>query len=294
MSRSSPEDERHPLRRSTLERHAVAGPHEADDGVVSKLGRAILHRVKRRVVVAQLVDHGLQLDVVGRLDLGLELEVRVVTEADLGRHLDRRGELERLAFLGLDHVDVGLGQGHDAALDQRIAVGALEQELDRFVEDGRRPEHSLEHEPGRLAGTEAGHLRPAGQAADGLAHRSIETLGRQLDLEEHGRLGCGRDRDVHRRAIIGAGARLGRRRAQRGGRGRGRTDTPLARHRLLRPARLPFRHSPGDRVQGRAAVRSSAVAQVPVAPGLRVPLLLPVPAFPSPVPAGGSAASSAS
>ena len=29
-----------------------------------------------------------------------------------------------------------------------------------------------------------------------------------------------------------------------GGRGRGRTDTPLARHRLLRPARLPFRHSP--------------------------------------------------
>ena len=33
-----------------------------------------------------------------------------------------------------------------------------------------------------------------------------------------------------------------------GRRGRGRTDTPLTRHRLLRPARLPFRHSPVRRV----------------------------------------------
>ena len=39
-----------------------------------------------------------------------------------------------------------------------------------------------------------------------------------------------------------------------GRRGRGRTDTPLTRHRLLRPARLPFRHSPGDRVQAAAGL----------------------------------------
>src|SRR5829696_1516761 len=32
------------------------------------------------------------------------------------------------------------------------------------------------------------------------------------------------------------------------GRGGGRTLTPLTRHRLLRPARLPFRHSPAGRI----------------------------------------------
>src|SRR5947207_1718374 len=39
-------------------------------------------------------------------------------------------------------------------------------------------------------------------------------------------------------------------------RGRGRTDTPLAGHRLLRPARLPFRHSPaGSLARGDAPAR---------------------------------------
>ena len=81
---------------------------------------------------------------------------------------------------------LGLGQGHDPLLDQRVPVGALEEELHRLVEDGRRPEHALEHEPRRLARAEAGHLRAAGQPAHGLAHRSIEAFGRQLDLDEHG------------------------------------------------------------------------------------------------------------
>ena len=47
--------------------------------------------------------------------------------------------------------------------------------------------------------------------------------------------------------------RTGRPRGGRcaGGRGRGRTSTPLTRHRLLRPARLPFRHSPSAKSSGR-------------------------------------------
>ena len=45
-------------------------------------------------------------------------------------------------------------------------------------------------------------------------------------------------------------------------RGRSRTDTPLTGHRLLRPARLPFRHSPSARIappgaRGRVAAASS-------------------------------------
>ena len=39
-----------------------------------------------------------------------------------------------------------------------------------------------------------------------------------------------------------------------GRRGRGRTDTPLTRHRLLRPARLPFRHSPAASLARRGAL----------------------------------------
>ena len=50
------EDQRHPLRRATLEGHAVAGADEADHGVVAGLGGAVLDRPERGVLVAQLVD----------------------------------------------------------------------------------------------------------------------------------------------------------------------------------------------------------------------------------------------
>ena len=182
------EDERHPLGRATVERDAVLGADEADHRVVAVLGRPIVDRPERGVLVAQLVDHRLDLGVVDRLDLGREVERLVVAEDDLRRDLDRGRELERLAELGLDDVDAGLGERHDALFLERVAVGVLEEDVDRLVEDGRRSEDPLEHEPGRLAGPEAGDLGPPGQAPHGLVHRLVEALGRQLDLEEHGRL----------------------------------------------------------------------------------------------------------
>ena len=59
-----------------------------------------------RVLVAQLLDHLVDLGVVDRLDLGPEVEVAIVAELDLGAHLDGRLEAERLALLRVDDLDV--------------------------------------------------------------------------------------------------------------------------------------------------------------------------------------------
>ena len=107
------EDQRHPLGGAALERLAVAGPDERDDRVVAVLRAAALDRGQRRVLVAQLLDDLVDPGVVDRVDLGPEVEVLVVAELDLRADLDGRLEDERLALLGLDDVDLGVGQRQD-------------------------------------------------------------------------------------------------------------------------------------------------------------------------------------
>ena len=118
------EDQRHPLRAAALERLAVARPGERDHGVVAVPGAPVLDGREGRVLVAQLVDDLVDLGVVDRVDLGLEVEVLVVAERDLGADLDRRLEDERLALLGLHDLDVGVGQRQDVLLDEGLAVRA--------------------------------------------------------------------------------------------------------------------------------------------------------------------------
>ena len=71
--------------RPALERLAVARADERDDRVVAVLGAAVLDRGEGRVLVAQLLDDLVDPGVVDDLDLGLEVEVLVVAELDLGR-----------------------------------------------------------------------------------------------------------------------------------------------------------------------------------------------------------------
>ena len=81
--------------------------------------------------------------------------------------------------------------------------------------------------------------------ADGRRCRS-RADGRRCRSRADGRLPC-RVWTTSRRAPGPASALIGAPRcwcSGAGGQGRGRTDTPLTGHRLLRPARLPFRHSP--------------------------------------------------
>ena len=161
-----------------------------------------------RVLVAQLVDDVVDLGVVDRLDLGLEREVGVVAELDLGPHLDRGLEAERLALDGLDDLDVRVGQRDDVLLEDRLAVRVLDEVLDGLVEDRAGAEDALEDGARGLAGPEAGDARPAGQAADGVAHGAVELVGGDLDLEEDGALGGGGRGHLHRTASIGWADRL--------------------------------------------------------------------------------------
>ena len=177
----------------------------------------------------------------------------IVAELDLGADRDGRLEDERLALLRLEDLHVGVGQGQDVLLDQGLAVDVLHEVVDGLVEDDARAEVALEHRAGRLARPEAGDAGPPGEGADRLVEGLVQALGRDLDLEQDGRLRGSGSGDVHRPRSIG---RAPPRRPSRpapgaGRRERGRTSTPLTRHRLLRPARLPFRHSP-------VAVESSA------------------------------------
>src|SRR4029079_6331264 len=96
---------------------AVAGAFVLDDGVIALLGAAILDGTERGVLVAELLDDLLDLGLVGGLDVRAEGEVAGVTELELGSDRDRGLEDQRLAFLGLDDLDVGVGEGQDRLLD---------------------------------------------------------------------------------------------------------------------------------------------------------------------------------
>ena len=101
------------------------------------------------------------------VDLGRKVEVAVVAERDLGSDLDRDLEDQRLAFLGLDDVDLGVRQRQDVLLDEGVAVGVLDEVLDGVVDDGAGRQLSLEERSRRLARAEARDARRRGEVADG-------------------------------------------------------------------------------------------------------------------------------
>ena len=150
------EDQRHPLGAAALERLAVARADERDDRVVAVPGAAVLDRGERRVLVAQLLEDLVDPGVVDRVDLRAEVEVPVVAELDLGPDLDRRLEDERLALLGLDDLDVGVGQRQEVLLDERLAVRLLDEVVDGVVEDGARAEMRSSTGRGALPGRKPG------------------------------------------------------------------------------------------------------------------------------------------
>ena len=145
------EDQRHPVGRAAVERHAVARARVADDGEVAVPGAAVDHRPEAGVLVAQLVDDLLDLGVVDLLDLGLEVEAAVVAEGDLRPHLHVGREDDGLALLALLDVHLGLGQRQDLLLEHRVAVGALDEVIHRLLDHGFLAEDGLEDAARRLA-----------------------------------------------------------------------------------------------------------------------------------------------
>ena len=191
------EDERHPLRRAALERLAVPRAREPDDRVVAFLGAAVLDRREGRVLVAQLLD-----DLVDRASSigsisGPKLKLLVVAERDLRPDLDGGLEDERLAFLGLDDLDVGVGQGQQVLLDEGLR-DTRPGRGGRRRPRGRRPARGAA--PGAAvgpcrAGTRA--LASPRQVSDGLVNGAVQALGGQLDLEDDRRFGGWGGGDLH-------------------------------------------------------------------------------------------------
>ena len=182
------EDQRHPVRAAALERLAVPRPGERDHRVVAIARPAALDRRQRRVLVAQLLDDLVDPGIVDRLDLGLEVEVLVVAELDVRRHLDGGLEDERLALLGLHHLDIGVGQRQEALLDHRLAVAVFDQVLDGFVVDHARTEVSLQDGSRGLPRAKARDARVARQPADGVVDGAAQPLRGKLDFEQDGRI----------------------------------------------------------------------------------------------------------
>ena len=128
-----------------------------------------------------------------------------------GPDLDRCLEDERLALLGLDDLDVGVREGQDRLLDERVTVGRLDEPIDGLVEDGTGAEDSLEDRPRRLSRPEAGDTGSSAECSDGLVDGAAEALGGDFDLEDDGTLWGRGGSDVHRRGSIGRAACAGRR-----------------------------------------------------------------------------------
>ena len=86
-------------------------PSKRDDRAVALLGAAVLDRLERRLLSRSSSTTFSTIVVVDGLDLGLEREVLVVAELDLGPDLHGRLEDERLALLGLGDLDLGRVSG---------------------------------------------------------------------------------------------------------------------------------------------------------------------------------------
>ena len=143
-------------------------------------------------LIAQLLDHLVDLGVVGLLHLRLEGEVGVVAELD--RRANRQGD--RVAgAVGLAEAGplrlAGQLQRVDVLLPERLDDGALVEVLAGVVVDRVRlvgraaldPERALEHGAGRLARAEAGHAGTASEVAHGLIDGAGDTFRRQLDFQ---------------------------------------------------------------------------------------------------------------
>ena len=203
--------------------------------------------------------------VVDGLDLRGEVEASVVAQLDVGPDLDRRLEHDRLAFLGLYDLDVGVRERDDPLLDDRVAVGVLDDALHRLVQHGAGAEDALEDRSRGLARPEAGDLRAARQALHGVADGAVEPVRGDLDLEEDGAFRGGGGGHIHRRGSIGwvdgRGRRdgatdgaTGRDRQRRAGRRRAATgDRPRPRRTSGTAVRLPRPRGTVDSRHGRVA-----------------------------------------
>ena len=135
----------------------------------------------------------------------------IVPEFDLRSNVECCVEDERLALLGLLDLDLRLVERQDCLLDERVAVGVLDEVIHRVLEHGAGAEHPIEHEAGRLPGPEARHLRAPREMADGGVDRSRQPLRWQLDVELDRAPGAGRGGHVHGPPSLPAAPRSGER-----------------------------------------------------------------------------------
>ena len=157
------DDQRDPVGRAALERLAVRVPWKRDDRVVALLGRAVLDRGEAGVLVPQLLDDLVDLGVVDGLDLGREVEVLVVAEITSGRIWTVALKTSGWPSSAWTTSMSGLASGSDPELEDGLAIAVLDEVLDGLVHHGAGAEGALEHDAGRLARPESGHLRAAGE-----------------------------------------------------------------------------------------------------------------------------------
>src|SRR6185295_3070432 len=98
------------------------------------------------------------------------------TELDLRANLDRRLEDDRLALLRLDDLDVRVRQRQDRLVDERLAIGIVDEVLDGLLEDDSGPERALEHRARSLAWAKARDARAARQPPDGVVDGTAQAL----------------------------------------------------------------------------------------------------------------------
>ena len=230
--------DRHALGRCAVDCKAAVNAIaiEGDDRVVAHLRATIGDWGQRCVAVAQVVDDRFDLRLVRLFERWLKGVAAIVAELDLRRHWDHCGEGVGLTFDDRLRIDLWAGKRNDVGLHDRVAIAALDQDLGRLVENAVDAGEALNDGAWRLPWAEAWDAVMTRHMADRLGNCRGHVCDLEGDLESDGALLGWSGREFHERTgypttlVLVGEVRL--------------ELTRRCRHRLLRPARLPFRHSP--------------------------------------------------
>ena len=185
---------------------AVDGQRVVDDDEIADGGRT-LHRVELRLLLAHLLERGGEVVGGDRHRRVLDLDAFVVGQVDRRLDLDDGDEAQRRTLLEPDFLEIGLVDGIELRLGQRLTVDVGDQVLGDLAAHVVG-EVDLDERAGHVALPESGQARVFLHAAVGALPFLLHDVDRRLDGQTPLAALDRFDRDFHRHSRVISGFRV--------------------------------------------------------------------------------------